>query len=107
MTEVFGAVMDLHKRLNLPSLNLMPGKVWRHTVDTHWFIVMNGNGDEVTDGTDEWKVPIHPYACAVWFNGFYAGEFDCKGGVLCAGSVANEDTLIEALNKLGGLDETL
>ena len=103
---VFEQLMALHERLGLPSLSQMPGHVWTHQLDAHWFLALNGNPEKVTLGPDDGSthpmlVPVSPFCCGVWFNGFYAGEFDPQGGVLCAGSLANEDALISALEKAG------
>ena len=102
IAEVFEKMMDLHTALTLPSVNMMPGHVWMHQVDTHWFVAMNGNCESVTLGPDDGSAypmlcPVHPFCCGVWFNGFYAGEFDYHGGVLVSGSVANEEALIAAI----------
>ena len=104
LAVVFEKAMTLHERLGLPSINKMPGHVWTHQVDLQWFMAMNGNPEPVTLGPNDGSAHpmlclVHPFCCGVWFNGWYAGEFDYQGGVLAAGSLANEDTLIAALEQ--------
>lgn len=91
-------VMALHDRLGLPSVKLMPGEIWTHQLDDHWFIAVNANKESVKLGPpDGMLVEVHAFSVAVWFNGWYAGEFDTYDGFMAAGSEANEDTLIAAL----------
>ena len=35
----------------------------------------------------------------IWFNGWIAGTLNPYGGVICAGKLANENTLIEAIEE--------
>ena len=43
-------LMELHKALTLPPVNLLPGKLWTYQLDAQWFIVLNGNDEAVTAG---------------------------------------------------------
>lgn len=102
VAELFEKIMDLHEALELPSVAKMPGRIWTCQLDEHWFLALNGDIESQTLGpvlgvTHPMLCPVHPFSCGVWFNGFYAGEFDYRDGVLAAGSLANEDTLIQAI----------
>jgi len=103
VAKVFDKMMELHDALRLPPLSKMPGRIWTCQIDKHWFIAVNGSIEIQTlgplDGSEHPMLcPVHPFHCGVWFNGFYAGEFDAHDGVLCAGTLANEDTLVEAID---------
>ena len=70
---------------------------WRYRVDEHWFIVVNGTKESIKYGKS--KIPIPPVNCWVEFNGWPAGLFDPFGGIMAAGSMANEDSFINALKR--------
>ncbi len=85
---VLNATLDLYRALGEP----MPiGKrVWRHTVDDHWKVMVNAT-DDVID-----HVP--PFYFAYEFNGWPFAMLHPEGsGLAGAGQAANLDTLHAAL----------
>ena len=89
--ECFNKVAELAIKLGAAPLNKHPG-CWEYDVDDQWSIKLNGHDTE-TDG-------IPPFLLAVSYNGWPAGIVSpTEGGVIAAGTSANEDTFIEALDR--------
>lgn len=93
MTELFVSLAELCFALGAAPLNRHPG-CWEHQIDGRWWVAMNGHPEKVncSDGT-----PVDPYTCCVKFNGWVAGILDPSGGVIAAGAIANEETMLEAV----------
>lgn len=71
----------------------VPGGIWRRDIGAHWKVAMNGSAE-----TRKFEgCPLDPYSIFVEFNGFPAGIINPAGGVIAAGSLANEDTFIAAI----------
>ena len=88
--ECFSKVADLGLALGVEKIFLLPG-CWEHQVDEHWCIKVNGHMEPI-DG-------IPPHHMMVLFNGWPAGIIHpTDGGVIAAGTLANEDTFIAALD---------
>jgi hypothetical protein len=68
-------------------------------IDDHWTVAINGH-NEITkaapDGAMECSVP--PYHVCVWWHGWIAGIVGPGGGEFAAGSGANEDSFIAAVD---------
>ena len=91
--EAFIRLCELGLALKIKPLNQQDG-CWEHAVDEHWWICINGH-NEPCKNSDGFEVPA--FNCVVKWNGWPAGMFDPRGGIIAAGSCANEGTLIEAL----------
>lgn len=66
---------------------------WVCKIDDHWTIAVNGHKEP-----KEFRChSLQPYEVYVEFNGWPAGLFDPSGGGIAAGTLANEDTLCDAL----------
>ena len=90
VAECFSKVAELAIALGVEGINKLPG-CWEHHVDDHWLIKVNGHTEPVGD--------IKPYEMMVWFNDWPAGIIHpITGGVIAAGTLANEDTFIAALD---------
>ena len=88
--EVFILVGDLAYKRGARSIKDAPG-LHDVPIDAAWRARINAHREEI-DG-----VPgLH---MAVDFNGFPAGLFTAHGGVVAAGSMANEGALCAALRK--------
>jgi len=89
--ECFNKVAELAIKLGMAPLNKNPG-CWEYEVDDQWSIKLNPH-DSMLDG-------IPSYHMAVSYNGWPAGLVSpTKGGVIAAGSGANEDAFIAALDR--------
>lgn len=95
VAEVFslGRVLMLRIPRDIPSSQTA---CWEHQVDEHWAIALNAHDHEV-EFSHGVKVPA--FTCYLEFNGWPAGFVDPKGGTMAAGSLANEDSLCDALRK--------
>lgn len=67
--------------------------LWVVQVGTDWTLASNGTKQPVKH--NGYRIP--PYHCAVWFGDWLAGSFSPYEGVICAGSLANAETLITAI----------
>ncbi len=90
IAQAFDLIVKLHEALGLPSMKEM-GTPWHYRVDDQWEFTVNGSGETVE--------MIPPYTAALTFNGWPAGLLNPYGGVMAAGTVANEDALIAALKQ--------
>ncbi len=86
LTTAFYMVARLADKLGQAPIK---DKVWKHKVDDHWSVKINGFPKE--------KESIPPYHMMVEFNGFPAGCVSPWEGVFAAGSAANEDVFIDAV----------
>jgi hypothetical protein len=95
----FNAVINLALALGVREICKMP-ECWEHRVDEHWTIAVNGHNEpKFAEQTTSGKTEVPPFHCYVEFNGFPAGLISPYDGILCAGSVANENAFIAALEK--------
>lgn len=94
MTEVFSKIVSLCLALGCRDIVKQPG-CQEFQIDEHWWFALNphfepvlcGSGKEVPSGSAYFE-----------FNGWPAGFVGLDGGVIAAGSLANEETLIAALD---------
>lgn len=99
ISEMFCKMVDYGTALGVKSIKDFPG-AWIQKVDDHWIFAINGKDETLEvrpDGTMSAKLEFGH--AAVWFNGWLAGIFTPYGGEFAAGSAANEDTFIEALDR--------
>ncbi len=89
--ECFNKVAELAIKLGVTPLNKHSG-CWEHTVDDQWSIKLNPHNTEIDN--------IPPFHMSVYYNGWPAGVISpTQGGVIAAGTSANEDAFIEALDE--------
>lgn len=95
MSEAFALIMQLATSLGVSGINRLDG-CWEHAIDGNWRVAVNGHGEPVKCSTGA-EVPA--FTAYVEWNGWPAGIISPRGGEIVAGSAANEDTLIAALQK--------
>lgn len=97
IAEAFILVAELAKADGAAPLNARTD-CWVRRLDDNWTIAVNG-----TDRTLECKpdgtmgAGIEPFHMAVWWNGWLAGLLHPYGGVIAAGSAANEESFVAAI----------
>ncbi len=97
--EVFGLVATYVLALRAHPISQYAG-CYVFRLDDNWTLALNGHDLAIPcnpDGCMAWVV--QPFGCVVFWNGFFAGQFDMAGGLMAAGSAANEDTLVAALKR--------
>jgi hypothetical protein len=93
VSEAFAAILALANAMGARNINALPA-CWEVQLDDEWHIAVNGHDAPMRDSTG-FDVP--PYHVSVHYNGFPAGVFGVAGGIIAAGDVANETTLIAAV----------
>jgi hypothetical protein len=97
IAEIFVWIAHLAIKLNAHPMNKWL-ECWEHRLDDHWVIAVNGHAEPKTaHRLTVSPVTVQSFTCYVEFNGWPAGFIDPGGGVICAGSEANEEALITAL----------
>lgn len=86
-------IAELSRALGMETISNLT-TAWEHQVDEKWKVAVNGQKETVT--VDKLKIP--PFHFAVWYNGWPAGLMSPFDGTFAAGSEANEDTFIAALD---------
>ena len=94
-SEAFDLIAQLGIALGAAPLSKHTG-CWEHAVDERWRVAVNGHREGKATSTGE---VVKPFTAIVWFNGWPAGLISPRGGVIAAGEVANEGTLIAALQR--------
>lgn len=92
---VFICLAEYTKRNGVESIK---DTVYHSKVDEHWELWINGTKEQVKVGPNN-TVSLKPFYCYVEFNGWPAGFFHPYGGEFAAGTLANEDTFCEALER--------
>lgn len=73
------------------QVNKIPG-LWDNKIDEHWRIQFNPHHDVLGN--------VPPFSWYVEYNGFPAGILDIRGdGIICCGEFANENGLMEAIER--------
>ena len=94
MTDLMLKIIDLAEALKVIPINAHPD-CWECKIDKRWTIAVNGHREPKM-----WNdIVIQPFHVYVEYNGFPAGIISSAGGIIAAGSLANEKTLMEAINK--------
>lgn len=88
------AIFRLHAATQVPQLKNIPG-LWEYKINHQWKLWANGHQEEAIIPGGVLSVP--PFSVFFEFNGWPAGLLDANGMTIAAGSVANLDTLIEAI----------
>lgn len=91
--EAFAALAHLCCALGASPPGQFP-QCWELQIDDRWWIAFNGHEYPVTCTAG---VTVEPFHCYVKFNGWPAGVFAPRGGVIAAGEVANEDAFLTAV----------
>lgn len=91
------AIMAYAERHGVQQINQLPG-CWEFQPGEGWFVAVNGHNTpaQCSHGTE--VPPFHAY---IAWNEFPAGIIGPTDGVLAAGSVANESSLLSALRADG------
>lgn len=95
--EAMDAIAQLAHRVGATPGNKFEN-CWERQVDDHWWISMNCH-PEARKNSKGIEVPM--FSCYVEFNGWPAGIINPFGGIIAAGSLANEDTFIAAVKASG------
>jgi hypothetical protein len=95
LSEVFVRVCDLGIALGWNSIKDLPGCT-EHQIDGAWWFAINPHNEVVkcSHGPE-----VRPYTIYFEFNGWPAGAIRATGGWVAAGTLANENTLLEAIEK--------
>lgn len=96
VSEAFDKIAALALKTGVKDLR----SLWLHKVDEKWTVAING-ADEALRAEPEGMMgaTIEPFNAAVWYNGWLAGSLSPLEGIFAAGSGANEDSFIEALDR--------
>jgi len=90
-------IAEFASAMGVERINELSG-AWIHQVDDHWTIAGNGHREPVDVEPDGcMKIEIAPFTFAAWWNGWLAMVVDARDGWVAAGELANEETLIGAL----------
>ena len=87
-------ICELAEKDKVGPLNKLPG-LWVRDLDEQWTLVANGHQRPLEHN----GVAVPPFHFSVEFNGWPAGMFDAYDGCIAAGSAANEETFIAALER--------
>jgi len=95
---VVAKVVELMETLGVSGINRLPG-AWIYRVDNHWTIAASGHRQPVKVEPEGCvTIDLDPFTFAAWWNGWLAMVLDLREGWIAAGELANEETLIEALD---------
>lgn len=95
LERFFAALVALAGALDAMPMNRHEG-CWELEIDEHWWLAVNGHRQPLECSRG---VAVAPFACYVEFNGFPAGIIDAGGGSFAAGSLANLDAMVEAMER--------
>lgn len=98
LSVAFCEIVEWSQALGAERINQLAG-CWEGAVDEQWWIAINGHNED-TECSRGAKVP--PFSAYVEFNRWPAGFLNPYSGTLAAGELANEDTLIAALQAARG-----
>lgn len=93
ITEAMMAVADYAQSMDMVPVNKVEG-CWENQVNEQWWIAVNGHQENKLCSKN---IDVPPFTCYVEFNGWPAGYINPYGGVLAAGTAANEETFVAAL----------
>ena len=87
-------ICELAEKDKVGPLNKLPA-LWVRQLDDKWLLVANGHRQSLKYN----NVAVPPFHFYVEFDGWPAGMFDAYDGCIAAGSAANEETFIAALER--------
>lgn len=91
--EVLDRAAELALTLGISNICKMEG-CWEHQIDEQWWVALNGH--RVTTRCSV-NVEVPPFSAYFQFNDWPAGIVNAGGGCIAAGDLANENTLIAAI----------
>jgi hypothetical protein len=94
ITESFAKLAHLGCLVGAAPITQFDG-CWEYRLDEQWEIAMNGHKEP---RKCSFGVEVAPFHCYLQYNGWPAGVFNPRGGTIAAGSCANEDTFIAAID---------
>jgi hypothetical protein len=94
LSALFLKIAELAEAIGLRSIKSLPG-CWEFQIDGTWWIAVNGHDEPMA--TSKGGTPVPPFMAYVEFNGWPAGLLDPYGGMLAAGTIANEAALTRAI----------
>jgi hypothetical protein len=97
--DAFDKMAQLAIALGVTNLKDREG-AWVHQVDDQWTIAINGKDHDVEVRPDgSMGATLQPFHAVVFYNGWLASLLNPYGGEFVAGSAANENTFIEAIDR--------
>lgn len=99
MNEAYIKACEFIKLVAGKSLIELDNKKWMGSVDKNWVIAIHANKNKIIGFKPEGAVSMEAEygIMLVWFNCWLAGMLDPFGGEIAAGELANENTLIKAI----------
>lgn len=94
IAELFAAIVAYGAKKGITRINTMPC-CWEFEPTPGWFIAVNGHAEKRP--LIDKDVMVEPFTAYVEWHGFPAGIITPRGGILAAGSEANEEALLKAL----------
>ena len=101
MSLAFATIVEYVLSHGATRLDKVPG-CFERDVDERWHIALNAHNEPTKDSSG---CPVPAFECAITYNGWPAGIVGPYGGVMAAGSGANEDAFIDALRQNMGSAE--
>ena len=93
LCDIFVAITEYALRQGVTNIKDLP-RCWECQIDSQWWIALNGHPEPTLCSR---KVKVRPFTAYLEFNGWPAGDVDPYGGIIAAGTLANEDNLLAAL----------
>lgn len=90
LCEVFMKIGDLAFKRGHIAINVNPF-LFVMRIDDDWVVRINAHRESI--------MGVPAFHMAVEWHGWPAGLFSAAGGIMAAGSLANENTLIAAIDK--------
>ena len=100
ISVAFAEMAALAARSGVSKINELPG-CWERSVGDvgDWWFSVNGHDETIKNSRGQ---DVPPYSAAVYWGDWAAGIIDMHGGILAAGSAANEEAFIAALREAKG-----
>ena len=99
--RIWKAAADRAFRLGATPLNRLPG-CWYQKLDGGWEVAVNAHKEARGQKFEyhDCRVKVPPFSMYAEFNGWPAATLNLKRGEIAAGSLANADSLIAALEAM-------
>jgi hypothetical protein len=93
LTEIMMRIADMAILMNAHPLNQY-ADCWECEIDHRWTIAANGHREP-----KKWRdITVQPFHVYVEYNGFPAGIISAYEGIIAAGTEANEETFLAAID---------
>lgn len=96
MPEPFVKLVELAHELGYRNIKNAPGVI-EFDVDDHWHVAINGKRREMKTMNG---MPVGWLTVYLEFNGWPAGNLYAQGGWIAAGRLANERSLLAAVDRV-------